>query len=103
MPSEHSVRVTCEESRAHRRYPRGSAASATPRGATRTKDEFLAMAGSRAANSLSPIVTALQLIKLRGETGTERERAVINARSITSLGSSEDLLDVARRPVVASS
>ncbi len=35
--------------------------------ANRTKDEFLAMLGHQLRNPLSPIVTALQLMRIRGE------------------------------------
>ena len=35
------------------------------------------MLGHELRNPLSPILTALQLMKLRGEAGTERERTVI--------------------------
>ena len=64
--------------------------------ANRAKDEFLAMLGHELRNPLSPILTALQLMKLRGEAGTERERAVIE-RQVTHLSRLvEDLLDVAR-------
>ena len=47
--------------------------------ASRAKDEFLAMLGHELRNPLSPIVTALQLMRLRGDTGTGREQAIIRA------------------------
>ncbi len=64
--------------------------------ANRTKDEFLAMLGHELRNPLSPILTALQLMKLRGSDGTERERTVIErqVRHLTRLV--DDLLDVSR-------
>ena len=37
--------------------------------ANRAKDEFLAMLGHELRNPLSPILTALQLMKLRGDDG----------------------------------
>jgi PAS domain S-box-containing protein len=64
--------------------------------ANRAKDEFLAMLGHELRNPLSPILTALQLMKLRGEVGSERERTVIE-RQVTHLTRLvDDLLDVAR-------
>ncbi|MEO5820674.1 MAG: PAS domain S-box protein [Vicinamibacteraceae bacterium] len=64
--------------------------------ANRAKDEFLAMLGHELRNPLSPILTALQLMKLRGIDGAERERTVIErqVRHLTRLV--DDLLDVSR-------
>jgi GAF domain-containing protein len=45
--------------------------------ADRRKDEFLAMLGHELRNPLAPILTALQLMRLRGGPAHERERAVI--------------------------
>jgi len=64
--------------------------------ANQAKDEFLAMLGHELRNPLSPILTALQLMKLRGEAGTERERAVIERQVLHLSRLVEDLLDVAR-------
>ncbi|MCY7320096.1 MAG: HAMP domain-containing histidine kinase, partial [Ramlibacter sp.] len=64
--------------------------------ANRVKDEFLAMLGHELRNPLSPIVTALQLMKLRGDTSTSRERAVIQRQVDHLLRLVDDLLDVAR-------
>ena len=64
--------------------------------ANRAKDEFLAMLGHELRNPLSPILTALQLMKLRGEAGTERERTVIERQVMHLSRLVEDLLDVAR-------
>ena len=64
--------------------------------ASRAKDEFLAMLGHELRNPLSPILTALQLMKLRGADGSERERTVIE-RQVTHLTRLvDDLLDVSR-------
>ena len=64
--------------------------------ANRAKDEFLAMLGHELRNPLSPILTALQLMRLRGSTGSERERSVIE-RQVTHLTRLvDDLLDVSR-------
>ncbi|MEP6593149.1 MAG: response regulator, partial [Acidobacteriota bacterium] len=54
--------------------------------ASRARDEFLAMLDHELRNPLSPILTALQLMRLRGVTGAERERAVIERQSGTSSG-----------------
>jgi signal transduction histidine kinase len=64
--------------------------------ANRTKDEFMAMLGHELRNPLAPIRTALELMRLRGTAGLERERAVIERQTdhLTSLV--EDLLDVSR-------
>ena len=44
----------------------------------RIKDEFLAMLGHELRNPLAPILTALQLLRQRGDDGTSiRERAII--------------------------
>ena len=64
--------------------------------ANRAKDEFLAMLGHELRNPLSPILTALQLMKLRGGDALERERTVIE-RQVTHLTRLvDDLLDVSR-------
>ena len=64
--------------------------------ANRAKDEFLAMLGHELRNPLSPILTALQLMKLRGEAGSERERTVIERQINHLTRLVDDLLDVAR-------
>jgi len=64
--------------------------------ANRAKDEFLAMLGHELRNPLSPIVTALQLMKLQGPEGSARAREVIE-RQVTHLTRLvDDLLDVSR-------
>ena len=64
--------------------------------ANRAKDEFLAMLGHELRNPLSPILTALQLMKLRGGGGLERERAVIERQVGYLTRLVDDLLDVSR-------
>jgi len=64
--------------------------------ANRTKDEFLAMLGHELRNPLSPIVTALQLMRMRGETGAVRERDIIERQVEHLVRLVDDLLDVAR-------
>jgi signal transduction histidine kinase len=65
-------------------------------GASRAKDEFLAMLGHELRNPLSPILTALQLIRLRGVQGVDREREVIERQVRQLVGLVDDLLDVSR-------
>jgi PAS domain S-box-containing protein len=64
--------------------------------ANRAKDEFLAMLGHELRNPLSPITTALHLMRLRGDGRTTREQEVIarQVKHITRLV--DDLLDVSR-------
>lgn len=64
--------------------------------ANRAKDEFLAMLGHELRNPLSPILTALQLMKLRGSEGSERERTVIERQVNHLTRLVDDLLDVSR-------
>jgi signal transduction histidine kinase len=64
--------------------------------ANRAKDEFLAMLGHELRNPLAPILTALQLMQLRGVVGAERERTVIERQVKHLIALVEDLLDVSR-------
>jgi CheY-like chemotaxis protein len=60
------------------------------------KDEFLAMLGHELRNPLAPILTALQLLKLRGIDAAEKERQVIERQVQHLVGLVDDLLDVSR-------
>ena len=64
--------------------------------ASRAKDEFLAMLGHELRNPLSPIATALQLMKLRGDTRTTREQQVIERQVNHLTRLVDDLLDVSK-------
>ena len=64
--------------------------------ANRAKDEFLAMLGHELRNPLSPIVTALQIMKLQGPAGSERARTVIERQVNHLVRLVDDLLDVSR-------
>jgi signal transduction histidine kinase/DNA-binding response OmpR family regulator len=64
--------------------------------ANRAKDEFLAMLGHELRNPLAPIMTALQLMRLRANVGAERERGVIERQVQHLVGLVDDLLDVSR-------
>jgi signal transduction histidine kinase/CheY-like chemotaxis protein len=64
--------------------------------ANRAKDEFLAMLGHELRNPLSPITTALELMKLRASGKTSREEGIIE-RQVTHLTRLvDDLLDVSK-------
>jgi len=62
--------------------------------ANRAKDEFLAMLGHELRNPLSPILTALQLVRMRG-TET-REQALIERQVGHLVRLVDDLLDISR-------
>jgi PAS domain S-box-containing protein len=64
--------------------------------ANRTKDEFLAMLGHELRNPLAPIVTALQLMRLRGDKSTAKEQEVIERQVRHMSRLVDDLLDVSR-------
>ena len=64
--------------------------------ANRAKDEFLAMLGHELRNPLSPILTALQLMKLSGHGGSERARTIIERQVNHLTRLVDDLLDVSR-------
>jgi len=64
--------------------------------ANQTKDQFLAMLGHEMRNPLAPIVTALQLIKLRGDPRSEREYQIIERQVSHMIRLVDDLLDVSR-------
>jgi signal transduction histidine kinase/DNA-binding response OmpR family regulator len=63
----------------------------------RSKDEFLAVLGHELRNPLSPILTALHLMRLRAtDPSTERERAVIERQVAHLARLVDDLLDISR-------
>jgi len=62
--------------------------------ATRAKDEFLAMLGHELRNPLSPILTAVQLLRMRGKAGAEVDLIDRQLRHLVRLV--DDLLDVSR-------
>ncbi|HET6725788.1 MAG TPA: PAS domain-containing protein [Gammaproteobacteria bacterium] len=64
--------------------------------ANRAKDEFLAMLGHELRNPLSPIVTALQLMRMRAPDSLVRERRIIETQVQHLVGMVDDLLDVSR-------
>jgi PAS domain S-box-containing protein len=64
--------------------------------ANRTKDEFLAMLGHELRNPLAPIVSALQLLRLRGDDRSAREHEIIERQVAQLTRLVDDLLDVSR-------
>ncbi|MGE0797260.1 MAG: ATP-binding protein [Lautropia sp.] len=66
------------------------------RAASRAKDEFLAMLGHELRNPLAPIVTALQLMRLRAGDALKQERGIIERQVRHMQRLVDDLLDVAR-------
>jgi signal transduction histidine kinase len=64
--------------------------------ANRAKDEFFAMLGHELRNPLSPIVTALQLMKRHGDRDTSKERDVIERQVRHLVRLVDDLLDVSK-------
>jgi signal transduction histidine kinase len=64
--------------------------------ANRSKDEFLAILGHELRNPLTPILTALHLMRLRGQGVFERERTLIERQVGHLMRLVDDLLDVSR-------
>jgi signal transduction histidine kinase len=65
--------------------------------ANRAKDEFLAMLGHELRNPLSPMLTALELMRLRDAGGeVERERNILERQVRSLMRLLDDLLDVSR-------
>jgi len=64
--------------------------------ASRSKDEFLAMLGHELRNPLAPILTALELMRLRAGDVAVRERTIIERQTQHLASLVEDLLDVSR-------
>jgi PAS domain S-box-containing protein len=79
-----------------RRAEEEAAARKAAEQANRTKDEFLAMLGHELRNPLAPIVSAIQLLKLRGDERSAREHQVIERQVKQMIHLVDDLLDVSR-------
>jgi PAS domain S-box-containing protein len=71
-------------------------AEAALREADRRKDEFLAMLSHELRNPLAPILTAVELMRLRGDVATPYEREVIARQAQHLIRLVDDLLDVSR-------
>ena len=63
---------------------------------SRAKDDFLAILGHELRNPLSPILTALELMRLRGGDTMLRERMVIERQVKHLMKLVDDLLDLSR-------
>src|SRR5262249_20140503 len=63
--------------------------------ASRAKDEFLAMLGHELRNPLAPIVTSLEIMKLRGDPAT-KERSTLERQVKHLVRLVDDLLDISR-------
>jgi signal transduction histidine kinase/ActR/RegA family two-component response regulator len=66
------------------------------RQAGRAKDEFLAVLGHELRNPLAPIVGALDLMDLRADEGSRRERGIMRRQVAHLKHLVDDLLDVSR-------
>jgi signal transduction histidine kinase/DNA-binding NarL/FixJ family response regulator len=64
--------------------------------ANRAKDEFIAMLGHELRNPLAPIVTTLELMRIRGGEHFQRERGIIERQVQHMSRLVDDLLDVSR-------
>jgi signal transduction histidine kinase len=64
--------------------------------ANRAKDEFLAILGHELRNPLSPMLTALHLMRLRGNDRTEKERTILERQVGHLTRLVDDLMDVSR-------
>jgi signal transduction histidine kinase/CheY-like chemotaxis protein len=75
-------------------YARARASEARALDADNRKDEFLAMLGHELRNPLAPIVTALEVLRMRNVSGREHDVIERQVRHLTRLV--DDLLDVSR-------
>lgn len=64
--------------------------------AASAKDEFLAMLGHELRNPLAPILTALELMKRRGDLTTSKEQGIIHRQVRHLIRLVDDLMDVSR-------
>ncbi len=71
-------------------------ALATSRDASRVKDEFLAVLGHELRNPLSPIVASLDLMDVRADGASLRERTIMRRQVNHLRRLVDDLLDVSR-------
>ncbi len=79
-----------------RLFEEAAQARAEAETASRAKDEFISLLGHELRNPLSPILTALELMRLRGPDAFARERGVIERQVGHLVRLVDDLLDVSR-------
>jgi signal transduction histidine kinase len=72
------------------------AARAVAEHASRAKDDFLAMLGHELRNPLSPILTAVQLMRMHGVSGSTKEQDIIERQVNHMIHLVDDLLDISR-------
>jgi PAS domain S-box-containing protein len=75
---------------------REQAARIAAEASNQAKDEFLAMLGHELRNPLAPTLTALQVMKLRGELRSSREQEIIERQLKHMVRLVDDLLDLSR-------
>ncbi|HKQ68170.1 MAG TPA: ATP-binding protein [Polyangiaceae bacterium] len=92
--AEQALRESFEAAKAAR--AEAEAARAEAEAANRMKDEFLALLGHELRNPLAPILTALQLMKIRENEASIRERTIIERQVQHLVCLVDDLLDVSR-------
>jgi PAS domain S-box-containing protein len=85
--------VAVENARLFREVEQARAAAVL---ATRAKDDFLAMLGHELRNPLAPIMTALEVLKMRSIDKGEQARAIIERQVRAMVRLVDDLLDVSR-------
>ncbi len=71
-------------------------ARASAEKASRAKDEFLAMLGHELRNPLAPIVTGLELLRIRGSVDLQRDLPVLQRQAQHLIRLVDDLLDISR-------
>lgn len=91
---EHERIALVQQEERERLLARAEEATAEAQAANRSKDQFLAVLGHELRNPLSPIVTAVELMKLRGDQSRELQVIERNASHLGRLV--DDMLDVAR-------
>jgi PAS domain S-box-containing protein len=95
LAEEVAVRAALEIERV-RLYQEMRGARAEAEAANRAKDVFLAMLGHELRNPLAPILTALELMRLRDDGASLKERSVIERQVNHLVRLVDDLLDVSR-------
>jgi len=94
-PSLHHVAILFSDITARKRAERDvQSARAEAERANRTKDEFLAMLGHELRNPLAPMLTALQLMRLKGQHSREQDVLERQVHHLSRMV--DDLLDVSR-------